>query len=118
MLFAKVKESEQEALKQALKKAKKTKWYQRLKSVEMSAQGQKVASVKRGFVGEMNVMEPGPASATVVTNIPSRIFSVPGAILRKLAASDSEFRAYLELHLSQATRSKLVEANKRLSQSS
>lgn len=79
--------------------------------------GRQIATLSRGFVGEMNVMEPGLASATVEIGSPSRIFSVPGTTLRRISASDSEFRAYLESHLSMATRHKLIEANKRLSQS-
>lgn len=78
--------------------------------------GKEIAILSKGFVGEMNVMEPGPASATVEIAKPSRMFSVPGSALRRISASDSEFRAYLESHLSMATRHKLVEANKRLSQ--
>lgn len=76
-----------------------------------------VASFTRGLIGEMNVMEPGPASATVVMNKAGRIFSISGEVLRKIASSDTEFRAFLESQLSLATRRKLIEANKRLSQS-
>jgi hypothetical protein len=80
--------------------------------------GQRVATLDRGLIGEMNVMEPGPASASVVIEKPGRIFTVSGEVLRKMSAADTEFRAYLEAALSQATRSKLIEANRQLSQTS
>jgi len=49
MLFAKVDESGQAELKEALKKADKTKWYRRLKTIAMSAGGQSVAEIAEFF---------------------------------------------------------------------
>lgn len=83
-------------------------------AADVRSGGQSVAEIRQGFIGEMNVMEPGAATATVVVGSPSRLFSVAGEELRRMARADSEFRAFLEQHLSLATRRKLVEANARM----
>lgn len=72
-----------------------------------------VARLERGFIGEMNVLEGGPASATVRLTGPSRLFAVSGDALRRMAATDAEFRLHLEQRLHEATRRKLMEANRR-----
>lgn len=77
--------------------------------------GAEIAVIRHGFVGEMNVLEAGPASATVEINAPSRLFTISGDSLRALCRADSELRLFLEQWLSAATRRKLVEANMRLS---
>ena len=84
---------------------------------DVISQRKSVASIRGGFIGEMNVMQPGPASATVIIDQPALIFTASGEALRKTASTDSEFRAYLQEHLALATRTKLIEANSRLSQS-
>ncbi len=71
-----------------------------------------IATISGGLIGEMNVMRGGAASATVTVTQPSRVFTISGKELQKMAAADTDFRAYLELHLSESTRSKLIEANK------
>ena len=83
---------------------------------DVVSSGRSVATLSRGLVGEMNVMQPGPASATVMMERPGRIFSISGDVLRRIASSDPEFRAYLEAALSIATRSKLIAANRKLSE--
>ena len=84
---------------------------------DVISQRKSVASIKGGFIGEMNVLQPGPASATVIIDQPALIFTASGEALRKTASTDSEFRAYLQEHLALATRTKLIEANSRLLQS-
>ncbi|MFB9149369.1 cyclic nucleotide-binding domain-containing protein [Roseovarius ramblicola] len=76
--------------------------------------GSKVAEIREGFVGEMNVMEPGPASATVRIEAGARVFSVSGDALRRISRTDSEFRAFLEQNLNAAVKRKLIEANTRM----
>jgi len=49
MLYAKVDETAKIELKQALKKADRTSWYRRLKSIEMSGQGQSVHEIANFF---------------------------------------------------------------------
>ena len=73
-----------------------------------------VAELYRGLIGEMNVMARGPASATVRVAQRSRVFSISGATLQRLADADREMGLYIEQHLSEATKRKLVEANARL----
>jgi len=74
----------------------------------------KLAEIREGFIGEMNVMQPGPASATVRVEVPSRVFSVAGDTLRRMCNSDAEFRAFLDQHLNAAVKSKLIEANTKM----
>ena len=49
MLFARVDERARDALKQALKTADQTKWYRRVKAIDMSAQGQKISEIAEFF---------------------------------------------------------------------
>lgn len=74
----------------------------------------KVAEIREGFVGEMNVMEGGPASATVRIEVPSRVFSVSGDNLRRMSRNDPELQAFLDQHLNAAVKTKLIEANKKM----
>jgi CRP-like cAMP-binding protein len=83
-------------------------------AADVTLSGEAIATIRQGLIGEMNVMEKGAASATVEISAPSRLVCFSGETLRRMAASDTEFRAFLELHLSQSTRSKLVAANTRL----
>ncbi len=76
-------------------------------------EGRRLASITSGFVGEMNVLQGRPATATVTIVRPGRVFEISGEVLRGLCRKDTEFRAFLELHLSEATRAKLVEVNRR-----
>ncbi len=82
-------------------------------AAEVIVGGRPVARLERGFVGEMNVLQGGPASATVRLTEPSRLFTVSGEALRRMAATDGEFRLHLEQRLHEATRRKLMEANRR-----
>lgn len=74
----------------------------------------KIAEIREGFIGEMNVMQPGPASATVRAEAPSRVFSIAGDTLRRMCRSDAEFGAFLDQHLNAAVKSKLIEANTKM----
>lgn len=49
MLYAQVDETGRDELKQALKTAEKVKWYRRVKTIEMSAQGQPIAEIADFF---------------------------------------------------------------------
>jgi len=49
MLYAKVNEVAREALNQAIKTAQNTKWYRRLKVIDLSAKGQKVSEIAAIF---------------------------------------------------------------------
>ncbi|MBL6427048.1 MAG: cyclic nucleotide-binding domain-containing protein [Maritimibacter sp.] len=84
-------------------------------SAAVKSGGAEIAEIKRGFVGEMNVMEAAPASATVTVAEPSRIFTVSGTTLRSLAESDADFASSLSVHLARSTKEKLIEANRKLS---
>lgn len=49
MLYAKVNEATEKALKQAIKTAQNTKWYRRLKVIDLSIKGQKVGEIAAIF---------------------------------------------------------------------
>ncbi|MEO0752070.1 MAG: cyclic nucleotide-binding domain-containing protein [Pseudomonadota bacterium] len=76
-----------------------------------------VAELHEGFIGELNVMDGGPASASVKTLLKTRVFCVSGDALRRLTKMDTHTSLYLETHLSTSTKQKLMQANLRLSAS-
>jgi CRP-like cAMP-binding protein len=78
--------------------------------------GRTITQLERGFVGEMNVLESGPASATVEIAEPSRVFTVSGDNLRSLSKNDPELRLHLEQWLREAVHQKLLAANQKLTQ--
>lgn len=79
--------------------------------------GNKVAEVAEGFIGELNVMEGGPASASVKTLHKTRVFCISGENLRRLTRADTQTSLYIETHLSTSTKQKLMQANLQLSAS-
>jgi len=81
---------------------------------DVTSGGTSIAELSRGFVGEMNVMEAAPASATVTISRPSRMFTVSGTALRNLVETDPDFASSLSVHLAKSTKEKLIEANRRL----
>ncbi|WP_135506990.1 CBU_0592 family membrane protein [Roseovarius aestuariivivens] len=83
-------------------------------SADVFSSSKRIGKVVAGLVGELNVMKKGPASATVRTAEPSRIFMISSEALVAMAAADVEFRRALESGMSLDTRSKLVAANKAL----
>lgn len=74
-----------------------------------------VAELHEGFIGELNVMEGGPASASVKTVKSARVFCVSGKALRQMTKADTQTSLYLETHLSTSTKQKLMQANLQLS---
>ena len=56
MLYAKVDERDREKLSQALKKANETKWYRRVKTIDMSANGQTVSEIAKFFDLDYNTI--------------------------------------------------------------
>lgn len=83
--------------------------------VQITSGEQVVGTVESGFLGEMNVLSGGPASATVQVLSPSRLFLISGAALQALAARDSDFRLLLENGMNRDTGRKLMRANQRMS---
>lgn len=84
-------------------------------SANVTVGQKKVAELKQGFIGEMNVMTKGPASATVIIVEPTRLFCISSNNLRRISRNDSETNIYIEKHLAEGTKRKLMEANTRLS---
>lgn len=76
--------------------------------------GHNVAVLTGGFVGEINVLDGRPASASVAVAAPARVFALRGTALRRKADRDSEFRSALEAALSRDTGRKLRAANQRV----
>lgn len=66
------------------------------------------------FIGEMTCLNGGPASATVVTTSPSRLFRIGSAALLKLCEKDADFQVTLKNALGEDTRLKLIAANQRI----
>lgn len=86
--------------------------------VRATSAGQEIAVVNAGFLGEMNVLSRGAASATTTVDADSRLFVISGVALQRMAARDSDFRILLEVGMSRDTGRKLKRANARLSTSS
>ncbi|WP_439154213.1 Crp/Fnr family transcriptional regulator [Yoonia sp.] len=85
--------------------------------VQATSAGQEIAVVSSGFLGEMNVLSRGAASATTTVVAESRLFVISGVALQRMAARDSDFRILLEVGMSRDTGRKLKLANQRLSTS-
>ncbi len=83
--------------------------------VRIISGGQIVGIINSGLMGEMNVLTGGPASASVQVVSPARLLMISGAMLRRLAQRDSDFRVLLENGMSRDTGRKLMQANRRLS---
>jgi CRP-like cAMP-binding protein len=77
--------------------------------------GHVVGDIPRGFVGELNVLTSGPASATVEITAASRVFGITGEAIRALCKADDEIRLHVEQWLRTSIGRKLMEANARLS---
>ena len=83
----------------------------------VTSSGFEIAQIDHGFIGELNVMHEGPASATVTLTEPSRIFVLSAEALCKLCRSDGELCAILERAFRDDTNRKLVAANSALTKS-
>lgn len=77
--------------------------------------GAEIGRLENSLIGEMNVMEQNPASATVETTRDSRLFVLSADTLKRLCIRDPDFRMTLENGMSRATNHKLHTANWQLS---
>lgn len=82
---------------------------------EVTSDARPIGRLGQGLVGEMNVLDAGPASATVTLTQPARLFTITGGALTRLIRRDSDLRLLVENAMSRDTRAKLVAANQRLS---
>lgn len=82
--------------------------------VSVSSGAHEITRLKRGFLGEINVIDGAPASATVTTLGPSRAFVIARDDLRRLAARDSDFKSALENSLSREMGKRLMQANRQI----
>ncbi|MCY4180308.1 MAG: cyclic nucleotide-binding domain-containing protein [Litoreibacter sp.] len=73
-----------------------------------------ITRVEHGFLGEISVLDGKPASASVTTATPSKVFVIARTDLKRLMAKDTEFGNALEAGLSRELGRKLVEASRRL----
>jgi hypothetical protein len=74
--------------------------------------GQEIARITNGFVGEINVLGEGPASATVRIAQAGRVFMVSADALRALLVRDSELKALVLGDLRHDTGRKLHAQNR------
>ncbi|MDF1727685.1 MAG: cyclic nucleotide-binding domain-containing protein [Sulfitobacter sp.] len=82
--------------------------------VQIEAGGQTVgACVPGNFVGEMSVLESGPASATATVSKPSRYWLIPADKLRRLHRKRPTIAAALELGIARDLKTKILNANAR-----
>lgn len=84
-------------------------------NAEVSCGDKVIGSVSNAFVGEMNVLREGPASATVVVDEEATVFSIPSETLNALRKKDGDFSMLIERALSEDTGRKLLAANVQLS---
>lgn len=82
---------------------------------EVTSDARPIGRLGQGLVGEMNVLDAGPASATVTLTRPARLFIITGGALNRLIRRDSDLRLLVENAMSRDTSAKLVAANQRLS---
>ncbi|SLN20929.1 hypothetical protein ROG8370_00697 [Roseovarius gaetbuli] len=82
---------------------------------EVTSDARPIGRLGQGLVGEMNVLDGGPASASVTLTRPARLFTITGGALNRLIRRDSDLRLLVENAMSRDTRAKLVAANQRLS---
>lgn len=74
--------------------------------------GAPVARIGAGsFIGELTVLEGGPANASVVLSRPSTFFEIPADSLRALAEAQPDLRAHLQKSLLDDTQAKLLQTN-------
>ncbi|PRY78008.1 cyclic nucleotide-binding domain-containing protein [Marivita geojedonensis] len=80
------------------------------------AKGHVVAEIRRGFVGELNVLSGGRASARVEVVETVRVFTLSGTDIMALCKNDDEIRLHVEQWLRASVGRKLLDANMRLLQ--
>lgn len=80
--------------------------------VSIRASGAEVATCGPGtLIGELSLVDDGPASATAIATSPLRYWTIPTATVRSLRDSDVDISLALEAGIAQAIKAKLVEAN-------
>jgi hypothetical protein len=79
--------------------------------VEVRVSGHRVATLTQGFIGEINILQGGPATATVVVQQPSWSFMVSQTALLSLIRRDMETRSLLLSDLRADTARKLLALN-------
>lgn len=82
--------------------------------IVVTSGGQEIGEVTDGFVGEINVLTGGPATATAVVARTARLFVVSGDVLRQALKRDTDLRLVVEHRLTRDTGEKLVAANRSL----
>ncbi len=83
-------------------------------AVSVSSDGHEITRLTKGFLGEINVIDGAPASATVKALQPSRAFVIARDELRGLTAKDNEFKSALETSLSREMGQRLMRANRQI----
>ena len=79
--------------------------------------GAPVARIGAGsFIGELTVLEGGPANASVVLSRPSTFFEIPAQNLRALTDTYPDLRAHLQKSLLDDTQAKLLKTNASLAE--
>lgn len=75
-----------------------------------------IGALRDAFVGEMNVLRHGPASATVVIDEQATVFAISSEALKALCRKDSDLATIINHALTEDTGRKLVAANQQLSE--
>ena len=80
--------------------------------VSIRSGGTEIATCGPGsLVGEMSLVDDGPASATAVATTPLNYWTIPTATVRTLRDSDMDISLAIEAGIAHALKAKLVEAN-------
>ena len=82
--------------------------------VSVCGNGQEITQLQSGFLGEINVVDGAPASATVSAEAPSRVFVIAREALKDLFAKDVEFKSALQASLSREMGQRLMRANRKI----
>lgn len=79
--------------------------------------GQKVATIRDGaLVGELTYATGQPATASVVVEVPTRLFQVDAGTLRAFLAKNPDIAREMELSISGDLRAKLIDTTRRLAE--
>ena len=83
-------------------------------TVDVQVNGRSVATCAKGnFVGEMSLVDGGPASATTRIATPARYWAIPSPAIADLRAQGSRLASALELCITHDMKSKILAANMR-----
>lgn len=83
-------------------------------AASVNSGGHQITRIEKGFVGEINVIDGAPASATVTTLEPVHAFVIAREDLQRLVARDVEFKSALETSLSREMGQRLMSANRQI----